>query len=119
VKLAEEMRVLFVCSQNRLRSPTAEVVFSTIEGVEALSAGTDSDAVTPVSADLIEWAELILVMERVHYRRLQERLGKQLKGKRVSVLRIRDDYDYMDPDLIRILREKVTPLLKLQAPSLK
>lgn len=119
MKLAEEMRVLFVCSQNRLRSPTAEVVFSTIEVVEALSAGTDSDAITPISVDLIEWADLILVMERVHYRRLQERFGKQLKHKRISVMRIRDDYDYMDPNLIRILREKVTPLLKLQAPFLK
>jgi len=112
------MRVLFVCSQNRLRSPTAEVVFSTVESVEALSAGTDSDATTPVSADLIEWADLILVMERRHYRLLQERFGERLKDKKISVLRIRDDYGYMDPALIRILREKVTPLLKLQAPSL-
>jgi predicted protein tyrosine phosphatase len=108
------MRVLFVCSQNRLRSPTAEVVFSTVEGVEALSAGTDSDAITPVSADLIEWADLILAMERRHYSHLQVRFGEQLKSKKISVLRIRDEYEYMDPDLIRILREKVTPLLKLR-----
>jgi predicted protein tyrosine phosphatase len=111
------MRVLFVCSQNRLRSPTAEVVFSTVEGVEALSAGMDSDAITPICSDLIEWADLILAMERTHYRRLQERFGTLLKGKKISVLRIRDDYDYMDPELIRILREKVPPLLKLEAPS--
>jgi predicted protein tyrosine phosphatase len=111
------MRVLFVCSQNRLRSPTAEVVFSTVKGVEALSAGMDSDAITPISADLIEWADLILAMERTHYRRLQERFGPLLKDKRISVLRIRDEYDYMDPDLIRILREKVTPLLKLRTSS--
>ena len=69
-------------------------------------------------ADLIERADLTVPMERVHYRRLQERFGRQLKNKRISVLRIRGDYDYMDPALIRILREKVTPLLKLQAPSL-
>jgi predicted protein tyrosine phosphatase len=48
---------------------------------------------------------------------LQERFGTLLKGKKISVLRIRDDYDYMDPELIRILREKVPPLLKLEAPS--
>jgi predicted protein tyrosine phosphatase len=108
------MRVLFVCSQNRLRSSTAEVVFSAVEGVEALSAGMDSDAITPISADLIEWADLILAMERTHYRRLQERFGPLLKDKRISVLRIRDEYDYMDPELIRILRKKVPPLLRLQ-----
>ena len=48
------MRVLFVCSQNLLRSPTAEVVFAQYEGLVVLSAGTGADAATPVSADLIE-----------------------------------------------------------------
>src|SRR5580692_11504336 len=49
------MKFLFVCSANRLRSPTAEAAFSNIQGVQALSAGTNPDAETPVSADLIEW----------------------------------------------------------------
>src|SRR5580658_4701544 len=49
------MKLLFVCSRNRRRSPTAEAVFSTLEGVESLSAGTSPDAETPISADLIEW----------------------------------------------------------------
>jgi predicted protein tyrosine phosphatase len=38
---------LFVCSQNKLRSPTAEQVFSAWEGVETLSAGTSNDARNP------------------------------------------------------------------------
>ena len=37
------MRILFVCSENRLRSPTAEVIFSEYDGVEAVSAGTNPD----------------------------------------------------------------------------
>ncbi|MGI2908535.1 hypothetical protein [Tolypothrix sp. VBCCA 56010] len=36
------MKLLFVCSQNRLRSPTAEVVFSKHEKLEVDSAGLDS-----------------------------------------------------------------------------
>ena len=57
-------RLLFVCTENKLRSPTAEVLFSSYDGIEAIGAGTNSDAATPVSGDLIEWADIILVMEK-------------------------------------------------------
>ena len=55
-------RLLFICSENRLRSPTAEAVFFEYDGVEAIGAGTNADAETPVSGDLIEWADIVLVM---------------------------------------------------------
>jgi len=80
------MRVLFVCSQNRLRSPTAEAVFAAYEGLETLSAGVDADAVTPVDAELIEWAEIIFAMENSHRNKLRQRFGKLLDGKRLVVL---------------------------------
>jgi predicted protein tyrosine phosphatase len=38
------MKLLFICSKNKLRSPTAEVVFSQYEGLEVESAGLDRDA---------------------------------------------------------------------------
>ena len=47
-------RLLFVCSENILRSPTAEAVFSEYDGMEAIDCGTNSDAETPVSGDFIE-----------------------------------------------------------------
>jgi predicted protein tyrosine phosphatase len=102
------MRVLFVCSQNQLRSPTAEAVFSQHEGLEVLSAGTATDAVTPVSVDLIEWAEIIFAMENYHRNKLRERFGKLLETKRLVVLRIPDNYKYMDPNLVRILKNNVS-----------
>jgi len=105
------MRVLFVCSQNRLRSPTAEAVFAAYEGLETLSAGVDADAVTPVDAELIEWAEIIFAMENSHRNKLRQRFGKLLDGKRLVVLGIRDDYDYMQPELVEILKRKVPPHL--------
>jgi predicted protein tyrosine phosphatase len=101
------MKLLFVCSRNRRRSPTAEAIFSSLEGVESLSAGTSPDAETPISADLIEWADVIFAMENVHRRRLQKSFGKILKAKKITVLGIADEYEYMDPELIRILRAKV------------
>jgi len=106
------MRVLFVCSQNLLRSPTAEVVFAHYEGLEVLSAGTGADAATPVSSDLIEWAQVIFAMENHHRNKLRERYGKLLETKRLVVLCIPDDYDYMEAELIEILKKKVTPYLR-------
>jgi len=105
-------KLLFVCSRNRRRSPTAEAIFSNSEGIEALSAGTSPDADHMISADLIEWADLIFAMEKVHRRRLQQRFGDLLRTKKLVVLGIPDDYSYMDPLLIESLKEKVAPHLR-------
>jgi predicted protein tyrosine phosphatase len=107
------IRLLFVCSRNRRRSPTAEAVFSTYPGVEVASAGTSSDAELPVSADLIEWADVILAMQSVHRRRLNARFASKLKGKRLVVLDIRDDFNFMDAELVRILKVKVLRCVKI------
>lgn len=101
------MKVLFVCSQNRLRSPTAEQVFSTRPGIEVDSAGTNNDAETPLTAELVAWADIIFVMEKQHRAKLQRRFRKVLKA-RVVCLDIPDDYDFMDPGLIRLLEARVT-----------
>jgi protein-tyrosine-phosphatase len=59
-------KLLFLCSQNRLRSPTAEAVFSEYEGLEVESAGLDRNAELTVSTEMIEWADIIFVMEKSH-----------------------------------------------------
>lgn len=102
-------RVLFVCSQNKLRSPTAERVFSGRAGFEVASAGTDPGADTPIDADSIAWADVIFVMERGHRARLMKNFKSQLKDKRVICLDIPDDYEFMDPVLVRILENKLGP----------
>ncbi|MGA7241877.1 MAG: phosphotyrosine protein phosphatase [Terracidiphilus sp.] len=106
------MHVLFVCSRNRLRSPTAEALFSARDGVETLSAGTAPDAETPVSAELIDWADIIFVMEAAHRRRLKKYFGEMLAHKKIFVLGVPDKYKFMDPKLIELLRKKVPPLLQ-------
>ena len=102
-------RVLFVCSRNELRSPTAEQLFSNRPGFEVASAGTDPGAGMPVSAESIEWADVIFVMERAHRSRLQKKFRMHLKNKRMVCLDIPDDFEFMDPALIRILEAKVGP----------
>jgi predicted protein tyrosine phosphatase len=106
------MKILFICSQNRLRSPTAEAIFSDSPGIEAMSAGTNHDADTPVSADLIEWADIVFVMEEMHRSKLHQRFEAALKTKKLVVLNIPDHYGYMDPELVQILRTKVSRHLR-------
>ena len=103
--------LLFICSQNRLRSPTAEQVFSQYPGIEAMSAGTNNDAETPIDAGLVTWADIIFVMEKTHLGKLRGRFRKQLGGKRVICLDIPDDYAFMEPALVRLLEAKVSRYL--------
>jgi predicted protein tyrosine phosphatase len=99
--------VLFVCSQNKLRSPTAEQVFARWPNLETASAGTNNDAENPLSAEQIEWADIIFVMEKAHRSKVQAKYRAALKGKRLICLHIPDDYDFMDPGLVRLLEAKV------------
>jgi predicted protein tyrosine phosphatase len=64
------LHVLFVCTQNRLRSPTAEQVFADWPGVETASAGVGNDADVPVGNELLAWADLVIVMEQAHRKKL-------------------------------------------------
>lgn len=103
--------VLFVCTQNRLRSPTAEHVFADWPGVETQSAGLGNEAPNPVSPELLAWADLIFVMEQAHRAKLAAKFRPYLGGKRVVCLEIPDVYVYMDPRLVAVLRRKVTRFL--------
>lgn len=104
-------KLLFLCSKNKLRSPTAEAVFSEYESLEVESAGLNKDAEIPLSAEMIEWADIIFVMEKFHRNKLSKNFQSFLKGKRVVCLDIPDEYDYMDLALIKLLKDKVLPLL--------
>ncbi|MBD2090060.1 phosphotyrosine protein phosphatase [Microcoleus sp. FACHB-1515] len=106
------MKVLFICSRNRLRSPTAEAIFSAYEGLEVESAGLDRDAEMPLESEAIERADIIFVMEKSHRKKLMQQFQPWLKSKRVICLDIPDEYDYMEPALIDRLKKKVLPLLK-------
>ncbi|ALZ75271.1 hypothetical protein [Rheinheimera sp. F8] len=109
------MNLLFVCSENRLRSPTGEEVFSAYDGIHAIGAGTNADAETVVSGDLISWADVIFVMEKSHKNKVAKKFRDQLKGKKLVCLDIPDNYDRMDPVLVRLLRNKVAKHIRLFA----
>jgi predicted protein tyrosine phosphatase len=104
-------RVLFICSMNRWRSPTAEQVFAEHSGIECTSAGLNHGADNPLTAELIEWADIIFVMERDHKNKLAKNFQPYLSGKRVVCLNIPDNYRFMDATLVKLLLAKVGPFL--------
>ena len=106
------MNVLFVCSRNKWRSRTAETIFKTNQSHEFRSAGTENDARIKVNEKLIIWADLIFVMEKRHKQRLQDRFDQLLNDKKIVILDIEDNYQYMDEELIETLRASVGPYLE-------
>ena len=105
------MNILFVCSRNRWRSPTAEQLFRNYPGISVRSAGTSPSARKHVSLEDVRWADLILVMEEKHKSRLVAQFTRLMVSKRIDVLDIPDDYKYMDPELVQQLKQAVEPFL--------
>ncbi len=106
------LKALFLCTQNRRRSPTAEQVFAAWRGVETDSAGLHASAAVVLSPEQIEWADVIFVMERRHRAQLSKGYRKHLKGKRVICLDVPDKFAFMDPALVSLLESKVGPFLR-------
>lgn len=99
--------IVFVCSQNRLRSPTAEHIFANHAGIEVSSAGTNHDAENPLTAELVLWSDVIVVMERTHRAKIQKRFRNSLRGRKIICLEIPDNYAYMEPALIALLTTRM------------
>ena len=105
------MNVLFVCSRNQWRSPTAERIWQRTPGLTTRSAGTSRNAKKTVTPELLRWADMIFVMEQKHKSRLVAEYQRLLEHKPLHVLDIPDDYQYMDPELITLLEQSTEPFL--------
>ena len=110
---AHPQKLLFVCSQNRLRSLTAEKFFDGFPLYQVRSVGTQPDARIVITAGHIGWADLIFVMEKSHLNRMRRKFPEALVGKRTITLGIPDEYDFMQAELLDELRGKLGPYLLL------
>jgi predicted protein tyrosine phosphatase len=104
-------QVLFVCDANMLRSPTAEKLYSGVPGLLVKSAGLNSDVVVPVTLELVAWADIVFVMERRQRNKLHKLIGDLYDSREVVCLYIPDEYALMDPVLVHLLKEKLSPYL--------
>jgi predicted protein tyrosine phosphatase len=101
------MHILFVCSRNQWRSPTAEAIYRDRPCLQVRSAGTEPSARIRLSTKTILWADLIFVMEKRHKLRMLENFPEEMAGKQVVVLDIPDEYQYMDPELVGEIEARV------------
>jgi len=106
--MTSPLNVLFVCTANRLRSPTAEAVFSSRPGLKVSSAGLDPGAARVLDAAAIEDADVIFVMEQHHRTTLRKRFRRSIGVRPVIVLGIPDEYERDQPELVELLIERVT-----------
>ncbi|RFA30981.1 phosphotyrosine protein phosphatase [Alkalilimnicola ehrlichii] len=100
-------KLLFICSRNQWRSPTAEAVWRKRPGFSVRSAGTSPKARRTVSSADIRWADIIIVMEQKHKNRLVAEFTRLLDYKHIHVLEIPDEYTFMDPELVEMIEESV------------
>lgn len=107
------IKLLFICSRNKWRSLTAEKIFHGFNGYEVRSAGTEEGARIKVTAGHMGWADIIFAMEKKHVRRLRERFSSECSGKRLICLNIPDDFEFMDEELIEILKERVSGYMEV------
>jgi predicted protein tyrosine phosphatase len=111
-KRPTNLKVLFVCDANRLRSPTAEAIFTGRPHLEVRSAGLARQATVPLTIEMLEWADLVFVMEKRQRNIIQSRFKELYQRKRIVCLYIPDDFEFMDPELIQLLEERVSPYLQ-------
>lgn len=110
----DRLNVLFVCSRNQWRSPTAEQVWRRHPLLNVRSGGTSSSARHTVSDTDIDWADVVIVMEQKHKSRLVAEFARVLNNKPIHVLDIPDEYKYMDPELVELLDLSVSSVLGFQ-----
>ena len=107
--------ILFVCSKNQWRSPTAEQIWRKHSALAVRSGGTSSNARHTVSMDDVRWAHVIFVMEEKHKVQIMTKFRRELVNKPIHVLDIPDEYKFMDPELIELLHQSVASILNLSS----
>jgi predicted protein tyrosine phosphatase len=111
--MSQPLKLLFICSQNKIRSLTAEHMLQGVPGYAVRSAGTEPRARIRVNEGHIGWADFIFVMEKKHRRILEENFSEALEGREIVCLNIPDEFRYMEPALMDELRTGLSQHIEL------
>ncbi|NIM13801.1 MAG: phosphotyrosine protein phosphatase [Candidatus Aminicenantes bacterium] len=104
------IKILFVCTANKMRSKTAEELYKNDERFMVKSAGVADFAEVPVNLELLIWADYIVVMEEMHLEWLRQYYPITYANKKNFCLDIPDLYDFMEPELVFQIRQKFETL---------
>jgi predicted protein tyrosine phosphatase len=100
-------RLLFVCRLNRCRSATAERLFAKRTDLDVRSAGTAEDALVRVNVNMLEWADVIFIMDAEQRHWLEHAFTGHPALARVVCLDIPDDFTFLQPELVELLEQRV------------
>ena len=103
------IRALFICHYNRKRSATAERVFGKDPALEVLSAGTSEEAMVQVNQRMLEWADIVFVMDGEQVEALRKMFPNHPVLPKVVCLNIQDCFHFLDPELVATLQERTRP----------
>ncbi len=106
------LNILFVCGRNQWRSPTAEHIYGNDPRVSVRSAGVSGRSKHELSVADLEWADLILVMERRYLTRIRSKFGAALELPPIQSLDIPDEFNAMDPELVALIRSATEPQIE-------
>lgn len=110
--MSQKLKILFVCTVNRMRSHTAAEIYQDDPRFDVKSARTDSTARVVLSLELLEWADRIIVMEKQHRNFIRKRYPEIYGNKKIACLYIPDEYDHMQPALVGLLKDKVEDIYR-------
>jgi predicted protein tyrosine phosphatase len=105
--MAPPRKILFVCRLNRNRSATAERLFCKRQDLDVRSAGTNEEARVRVNQRMMDWADVIFAMDSEERDNLQRMFPVHPALARIVCLDIPDRFDFNDPELLRLLAERV------------
>lgn len=105
-------RALFICSRNRLWQPDGRSGVRRVARHRHRLRGLAPDADVRLSAEQLDWADIVFVMERAHKARLSAQFGAHLKHRKIVCLDIPDRYAFMQPELVALLERKAGPFLR-------
>jgi predicted protein tyrosine phosphatase len=102
--MSGRLKILFVCGRNQWRSPTAAMIYRNDPRVSVRSAGVSDKARKKLSEKDLDWADLVLVMERKYARRITYLFQSRDAFPPIECLDIPDEYQFMDEELIMLIR---------------
>ena len=105
-------KILFVCGKNKWRSPTAQNIYRNDPRIEVKSAGVSGKSPHPISNSDLLWADLVLIMESKYKSRILG-LFRDIRLPPIKSLDIPDEYEFMDEELIELIKSGAEHHIKL------
>ena len=108
--MTEKPNILVVCGRNKRRSRTAEYVFKNDSRFNIRSVGLSPKSERQIKEKDVDWSDLVLVMEDGHSTRISG-VFRELELPPIEVLHIEDEYEYLDPELVELITDRINSTL--------